>query len=255
MTPSNGDLTMPFCAGGSGATRSAGFGGTWSTLWIVMRRWLGVLLTFASACNGSGSTADAALCEAKLSLVDQHLWTLLPDGTDPFRPPLPDGGQDAGDGADAGLPGDAGDAGAGGSEWGRGPCPETEMRYEDFGGEDSLTVYTRVCSWTTVEQPSLVSIQGGEPLNIRIWYFSQTTTEVAEALVLVAADDAPFWQATVPLPSESGLLFETFNAPADVLAGRPVRWHLRNHGSNSWNFLELTVTRRVPCGSVDGGTR
>jgi len=163
------------------------------------------------------------MCGEHVGLVDHMMWTEVPSETDPFRPA---------------------------TEWGRGPCTRADMYYEDFEGEPSYTVVTQYCSWTTVEQPLLFDVAAGEPINVRVWCFSQTTEEVAEATLLVAAGEEPLWQRSVPLPAVTGeLLFDTLPAPHALPSGTPVRWHLQNHGENSWNLIELSVTRRTPCAS------
>lgn len=182
-----------------------------------MRNALHLALLVATGCGPDGPR----LCETRTSLIDHASFVLLPPADDPFAP-----------------------AGPGG----RGPCTERDVHYELFELEPSVTVDTLACSWTTVQWSAAEPVAAGEPLNVRIWYFSQETFEVAEAELLLAAGDDPFWRATVPLPAVSGgLLATTLPAPADVATGAPLRWHLGNHGANTYNLIELTVARTAPC--------
>jgi hypothetical protein len=172
-----------------------------------------------------GCGDDPSQCERKDTLVDHHDWTFLPPAQDPFRVDSPDGGTP------------------------KVVCSTAaQANFEIFGGEESFTVYTRgECSWVTLEQPALIDVAEGEPLFLRIFYFSQATFDPAQARVLIAFDDQIAWSTTVPLPTTSGLLYETISAPRRITPTTRVRWHLDNHGDNSWNILELSVTRSGPC--------
>ena len=175
------------------------------------------------------------MCEVLPSLVDHQLWTPVPLEADPFAPVLPDAGTET---ADGGLTLD--------EQIGR--CTAPAARYEIFGGEPSYTVLTSSrCHWVTVEQPLLEQVRRGEDLNVRVWYFSQSASGETEARLQLAFGVDVVWAQSVPLPTTSGLAYGTVSAPTDVAVGTPVRWSLSNHGSNSWNLLEFSVTRRVPC--------
>jgi hypothetical protein len=180
------------------------------------------LSTLLLAACGS---PPAPQCELRTSLVDHASVRLTPIAEDPFVPTEP----------------------------GRGACMEREVYYELFGVEPSVTIDTFDCSWATAEWSAVEAVSAGEPLNVRIWYFSQMSFEVAEAEVLVAVGGDVLYRTTVPLPATSGgLLAPTVPAPVDIPAGAPLRWHLSNHGPNTWNLIELTVSRMGPC-VPDGG--
>ena len=139
-----------------------------------LRRWLAPLA--ALACSGGGAARDAAvsdavLCEEKLSLVDHARWTLVASEDDPFDPPpAPDGGD------------------GGGGTMSRPPCGEDDVHALTVGGEPALAVQTASCNWATVEQPSRVGVEAGEPLAYRVWYYSQDAfagaTEAETSVVL-----------------------------------------------------------------------
>jgi hypothetical protein len=185
-----------------------------------MRRRRAALLLSLSACGDGGA---APTCEVKTSLIDHTRWAQVPPETDPFRI---DGTR----------------------------CADHQMRVEDFSGERSFTIETRGCRWATVEQPALAAVRAGETLTFRLWFFSQTSFEVAEASLVVALGATPLWTERVPLPSLSGgLLFGSFAAPRDIGAGEAILWHVGNHGTNSWNLIEVSRTGLEPC-PRDGGT-
>ena len=175
-----------------------------------------LLLLCVAACSDNGGGPD--LCEVRTSLIDHDLWTQVAPENDPF--------------AVAGLE----------------RCTDERMRSEPFETETSYTIETRGCSWGTVEQPSMIAVRAGEPINYRMWYFSQSNFDVAEAEILVADGDQPLWTQHVPLPSaEGGLRYETIPAPHDIAAGEMLLFHAENHGTNSWNLLEVSVSRMEPC--------
>jgi hypothetical protein len=180
-----------------------------------------VPLLVAGGCGGENPMVP--MCEVRTSLIDHHAWTQVPVESDPFA-----------------------------AEGTR--CGDDRMRAEDLGGELSYTVETRGCRWGTVEQAVPMDIAAGETLNVRLWYFSQTNFDVAEASLLVALEDQPIWTRLVPLPAATGgLVFSSDPAPRAIRAGETVRFHVENHGTNSWNLIELTVSRMEPC-SQDGGS-
>ncbi len=191
-----------------------------------------LLVLAAAAC--SGGAGPEPLCETKLPIVDHDAWRIVAPENDPFPTP-PDAGADAG-------PLD------------RGRCQPSDMTVELLNQEESFTIVTRECSYGTVEQPALVDVVAGEPLTMRLWYFSQMRFDAALAEILVAFGDRPVWTESVAIPAtEGGLLFATLASPMAIAAGAPVRWHLSNHGVNSWNLLEISVTRKVPCSQLAKG--
>jgi hypothetical protein len=97
------------------------------------------------------------------------------------------------------------------------------------------------------------AVAAGEILNFRMWYFSQTNFDVAEAHIVVALGDQAMWTQRVPLPaSTGGLAFSSEPAPRAIAAGEKLRFHVENHGTNSWNLIEVTVSRMEPCPESGG---
>ncbi|MEK6608196.1 MAG: hypothetical protein AABZ30_11080 [Myxococcota bacterium] len=132
------------------------------------------------------------------------------------------------------------------------PCGEDDVHALTVGGEPALAVQTASCNWATVEQPSRVGVEAGEPLAYRVWYYSQDAFAGAtEAETSVVLGDETIAQTTLALPSTGGLLYGTIAAPLDAPKGTRVLWNVHNKGSNEYDFIELSVTRRASCPPVD----
>jgi hypothetical protein len=181
-----------------------------------------LVLVLGAACGDGGGPTP--MCEVRTSLVNHDLWRPVPEETDPFR--------------------------VDGLERCREDHHPSQMHPEDFELERSYTIETKGCSWGTAEQPSLIPVAAGERLNFRLWYFSQDRFEVAEARLVVAAGAEPIYDDRVPLPvpfDQAGLSYQEIPSPRAIAAGEVLRFHVSNHGVNTWNLLEVSVTRLEPC--------
>jgi hypothetical protein len=171
--------------------------------------------------GSAGCPEPAPLCEEKADLVAMDGWTLLPAADDPFDPP-----------ADAPF------------------CTAEDVRAEPFGqgGPLALDVDTRGgCGWATVRQELLEDLAAGDEVQVRVWYFSQTSFPASEARIALAFDGDVVWSVEVPIPASSTLEAPRFAVEKDVAAGRAAHFHVGNHGDNTWNLLELSRIRKVPC--------
>jgi hypothetical protein len=194
----------------------------------------------------------AGTCTTPLALADPMLWTLTDPSLDPFAERF-DAGVERCVG-DAGGPSDGPDDGAtdgsgdGAACTGPVRCGADEARFEWFGSDPSLQIDTRFCNWATVEQPALADVEAGEGRGIRVWYFAQTPPEPTLAVAAVAFGGEVVWQDEIELPvSRGSLLYDLSTWPASIGKGATISFHLHNHGDNSWNLLELSVVRTVPC--------
>lgn len=181
-------------------------------------------------------------CHAPRPLVDADRWTLVPAAEDPFRRepgPSPD--------ADAGAPDDAGTSADSGAPLTRGRCGPLDAQPELLAGEPSFSVVTLRCAWATAEAPIEADVPAGAPLTLRIWHFSQLRIVDATAHLVLALEDRVLWETRVPLPSEGALITATTSVAAPITRGTRLRWHVANHGDNSWNFLSLTAELDGPC--------
>lgn len=158
----------------------------------------------------------AEVAECPSTLVDHFRWALVPE------------------------------SGAVGS---KGPCNRNDITTEFFGAEPSVSVDTTGCSAATLEQPTQLPIAAGDNLHLRIYHYPLTSTVSGVGHLEVALGATSLWTREVPLPSDSQLFEADVILPEAAAAGTPIRWHVDNHGNNTWNMVELSVM--APCAQVE----
>jgi hypothetical protein len=164
----------------------------------------------ADTSNDTGSDADAG--PTGTPLVSNDAWAPVDEADDPLKDHRPDSVE----------------------------CPDEAVTTEDLQGESTRTVDTTKCNYYTAQQPLLEAVEEGEELSVRVWHFDLTYMAPTEAHVALLIDGSVVWEERVPIPSGGGgLLSKTWQAEADYPAGATVTLHLHNHGSNTWNFIEL----------------
>jgi len=121
-------------------------------------------------------------------------------------------------------------------------CPEDAWPLEVIGPDDSLSVDTADCDYLTVRQPALIAVEPGDALFMRLWHYELDASSAATAHAALWFGGALSWEDEVSIPSESGMLAPEWEAGAAVAAGDDVYFHLHNHGANSYNLIEVSVT-------------
>ncbi len=161
------------------------------------------------------------LCPTQVSVVDPSTFTVVPEADDPFETTT----------STSSI-----------------RCTADDTLIEDLGdGEVTFSLNTFNCNRVTMEAPLTMDLLAGETAQLRIWHFALFPYGQTEALVAVGLEEATIWSQTIPLPTESDLLVAEIPMTRMLAAGERVRWHVSNHGSNSWNFVDLSVTRDRAC--------
>jgi len=119
-------------------------------------------------------------------------------------------------------------------------CLDTAWSYE-FIGEGSLELRTIDCNYLAVRQPALTDVAAGEELHVRLWHHELTAADPAEAHAAIVAQGEVIWEIRHDIPGDSGMDAPTWAAEEDIDAGDEIVFHLHNHGTNTWNFIELSV--------------
>ena len=101
-------------------------------------------------------------------------------------------------------------------------------------------ILTDDCDHATVHQTSLEELDSGDTLLVWIWHYAMEH-EGGDFHAEVAFGEPPqvVWQTTLPVPAESGLLYEEVTLDTSWPAGSRIWFHLSNHGVNTWSLVEL----------------
>lgn len=119
-------------------------------------------------------------------------------------------------------------------------CPPEARQPEDFGGTYAFSIQTGQCPYTTLVQETLADACEGESLFVWVWNFGLTAPEKATAHLGVRLGPTD-WSATRAIPSPAALVAEEVIVAEDAPAGTPIFFHVRNHGANSYELLDLTI--------------
>ncbi len=180
-------------------------------------------LLAASSSHGAcdGGAAPPAACEPApegrlVSFIDHHAWALADPGADPwaeFRP--------------------ADDI----------SCPPEARKTEDFAGILSFGVETPDCQYTTVSQPITSAVCEGEQLYVWMWRFALTGPPGSSANIGVQLGEDRIYEIEIPIPATSALTAMPVPLPGPYPAGTPIHFHVRNHGDNAYQLLDLARCR------------
>lgn len=159
----------------------------------------------------SEPACELAPADTLVTVIDHALWTLAPSESDPWAEFRPESIE----------------------------CPPAARLQEDFAGIDSFGVETKSCNYTTVVQPLKTAICKGEQLYVWIWRFALSGPPGSKSHIVVAIDTDVVWQAEVDIPAPSALIALPVALPRAYPAGTPIYFHVRNHGDNSYQLLDL----------------
>ncbi|MBL8786409.1 MAG: hypothetical protein JNJ59_16020 [Deltaproteobacteria bacterium] len=117
-------------------------------------------------------------------------------------------------------------------------CPDGSRLAEDFAGTHAYGIITSRCRYTTLFQETLADGCKGESLYIWLWNYAQAAPENSTATLGVELG-ATEWSETRPIPGPAALVAKEIILQDDVPRGSPIFFHVRNHGSNSYELLDL----------------
>ncbi|MEQ8277770.1 MAG: hypothetical protein RMA76_00275 [Deltaproteobacteria bacterium] len=169
------------------------------------------LILLVALIAGCGPSPEVTQCPT--TLVDHYRWSIVPETGEVGR---------------------------------KGPCGRNDVTSEFFGAEPSVSVITTDCSAATLEQPTMIPVAAGAAIHLRVYHYALTSSVTGVGHLELALGDDSLWTQDVDIPSE-GELFETdVVVPSAAAAATPIRWHVDNHGDNSWNLIELSVMADCP---------
>ena len=116
---------------------------------------------------------------------------------------------------------------------------------EDLGGESTLAIRTDACNRATVVQPSISPVSAGENVAIRVWNWRLARPQGALAHIEIRFGIHSVLAVEREIPSPSALHPLNWRAPEALPAGTPIYFHIRNHGQNEYNFVEMSAGRTL----------
>lgn len=119
-------------------------------------------------------------------------------------------------------------------------CPTNAVQTEDFAGRLTWGVDTALCAHATSVQPLLQDACAGETLFLWVWREALTGPEGATSTLAVRIGDEVVYEAATPIPAPPALLAISADIGEDHLAGESIWFHVRNHGANSYQLIELS---------------
>lgn len=107
--------------------------------------------------------------------------------------------------------------------------------------EQSLGVDTNFCNQFLGEHPSIAGIEAGDRIVVRLWHFQLIGDSTAH--IGIAFGDDVVWEHHIEMPTETGaLVVADATANESHPAGTPIRFHLHNHGANTYNLIEIATS-------------
>ena len=107
---------------------------------------------------------------------------------------------------------------------------------------EELDIDTNFCNYAMLEQAGLAEIPEGATLTLSMRHFDLTAPEPAMAHVALLLGDVIAWEQMVIIPGPAEVITTDFPTPMAYAKGEPVRFHLHNHGQNTWILTGVTVT-------------
>jgi hypothetical protein len=118
-------------------------------------------------------------------------------------------------------------------------CEPPAYRADAFSQE--LDIETGTCNYTLLQHPARIAVPEGTALKAHFWYYDLSAPEPAEAHVAIFIDHTLAWESHIPIPSTANVIDADFVAPVEIALDTPIRFHLHNHGQNSWVFSSFVA--------------
>ena len=103
---------------------------------------------------------------------------------------------------------------------------------------------TDLCNYGSFSQPLLGPTSPGDRIEGVLWHLQLWAAEEAEAHFVVQIGDTILLEERIPVPSEEAIYPIEWTASEALETGVPVRFHVHNHGTNSWRLG--TLSRSTP---------
>ena len=126
-------------------------------------------------------------------------------------------------------------------------CADKDFAVETIDGGTWFDILTADCDHATVQQTTLTELAVGDTLLVWIWHYAMDHEGGDFTARLALGESAQtVWETTLPVPAQSGLIYEELTVAEPWPAGSTLWFHLSNHGDNTWSVVEFEVQSRSP---------
>ena len=116
-------------------------------------------------------------------------------------------------------------------------CTDPTFRVES--DQAWVEIDTTLCNWVTLEQPALASVAVGDLLEVDFSHYDLDAAAPASAELALRFEDCEAWSKSIEIPSAAKVYTEQFRSPCRLASAGPVRFHLHNHGQNTYQLKSL----------------
>ncbi len=116
------------------------------------------------------------------------------------------------------------------------PCGWGDLR-EESGG---LEISTSACNIVSLQQLTRETIAAGAEIELHLWWQTLLSDEPTIGVMALALGSKVVWQHEVAIPGPADAIQPTLRLDEPLAAGTTVTFHLRNHGTNTWNLNRIT---------------
>lgn len=109
-----------------------------------------------------------------------------------------------------------------------------------------LEVSTADCNYALLEHPSLLDLDADTEVLLELYHFDLNAPEPAEAHVALLFGDELQWETLIPVPLPGNVQQVSFRATRALRVGDAIRFHLHNHGQNSWLLRSVHALLPAP---------
>ncbi len=121
-------------------------------------------------------------------------------------------------------------------------CDAAGYRPENFGPDPVFEVKTGLCSWFTGAQPSMVDLEPGDTVGIRLFHYELAAAMPSQGRAALAIGGVVVWETTRPIPSPAALIEDEIVVEQSFPAQTELQFHVDNHGFNDWELFAIMAT-------------
>lgn len=110
-----------------------------------------------------------------------------------------------------------------------------------FVEDGILEIDTGRCNYLAASQPLGHDLSRKDTLVLTIYHDHLFSADGGFGHLALSIADDILWQIDIPIPSESRLFTEHISVSRFYERGRPIAFHLHNHGLNHWRLVSLIV--------------